>query len=270
MGDAMEDVEVSKSSKISKGDFIRISYIAKLEDGTIIDTTDEEIAKQNDIYNENARYGDIYVVVGEGHVVQGLDEDFEGREVGYKGEVVVPPEKGFGEYDPDNKEVVSVTRFKEKPYVGQRVKIRDKIGTIERIIGRKAIVDYNHPLAGKNVIFEYEIKEKLESDVDKVKALFVIHTGKDVDAKIEDKKVIVDVPRDAYFGQLFLIGKYRAVTEIFKHLEDVEEVLLVERFEKEAPIRKTVEEVKKTESETEEAEESEIKEIKEQKEPEEL
>ena len=65
MGDAMEDVEVSKSSKISKGDFIRISYIAKLEDGTIIDTTDEEIAKQNDIYNENARYGDIYVVVGE-------------------------------------------------------------------------------------------------------------------------------------------------------------------------------------------------------------
>ena len=36
MGDAMEDVEVSKSSKISKRDFIRISYIAKLEDGTVL------------------------------------------------------------------------------------------------------------------------------------------------------------------------------------------------------------------------------------------
>lgn len=230
-------------TKVSKGDFIRLSYIAKLEDGSIIDTSDEEIAKQNDIYNENARYGDIYVVVGEGHVVKGLDEDFEGKEVGYKGEVVVPPEKGFGEYDEDNKEVVSVTRFKERPYVGQRVKIGEKIGTIERIIGRKAIVDYNHPLAGKSIIFEYEIKERIDDDAGKVKALFVIHTGRDVEARIEDRKVIVDVPRDAYFSQLFLIGKYRAVTEIFKYL-DVDEVLLIERFEKEAPIRQTVEEVK--------------------------
>ncbi len=242
MGETNEDAN-KVNGVISKGDFIRVSYTAKLEDGTVIDSTDEEIAKEHDIYNENARYGDIYVVVGEGHVVKGLDEDFEGKEVGYKGEVVVPPEKGFGEYDEDNKEVVSVTRFKEKPYVGQRVKIGEKIGTIERIIGRKAIVDYNHPLAGKNIIFEYEIKEKIEDDVGKVKALFVIHTGKDVEAEIEDKKVIVEVPRDAYFSQLFLIGKYRAVTDIFKYL-DVDEVLLVEKFEKEAPIRKTVEEIK--------------------------
>lgn len=243
--------EVSNNDNvISKGDFIRVSYTAKLEDGTVIDSTDEEVAKKHDIYNENARYGDIYVIVGEGHVVTGLDEAFEGKEVGYKGDVMVPPDKGFGEYDADNKEVVSVTRFKEKPYVGQRVKIGEKVGTIERIIGRKAIVDYNHPLAGKNIIFEFEIKEKIEDDVGKIKALFVIHTGKDVEAKVEDNKVIVDIPRDAYFSQLFLIGKYRAVTDIFKYL-DVEEVLLVEKFEKEAPIKKTVEEVKKEELEGE-------------------
>ncbi|RLI72977.1 peptidylprolyl isomerase [Archaeoglobales archaeon] len=247
----MSDEVSNNDNVVSKEDFIRVGYTAKLEDGTVIDSTDEEVAKEYDIYNENARYGDIYVIVGEKHVVKGLDEAFEGKEVGYKGEVTVPPDKGFGEYDPDNKEIVSITRFKEKPQIGQRVKIGEKVGTIERIIGRKAIIDYNHPLAGKNIIFEFEIKEKIEDDVGKVKALFVIHTGKDVEVKIEDNKVIVDVPRDAYFSQLFLIGKYRAVTDIFKYL-DVEEVLLVEKFEKEAPIRKTVEEVKGKDKEIEE------------------
>ncbi len=134
---------------ISDGDFIRLSYTAKLEDGTIVDTTDEEVAKEHGIYNENARYGDIYIVVGKGHVLPGLEEDIKGKEVGYKGTVEIPPEKAFGEYNPDFKDTFSINRFKERPEVGQRVRIGDRIGTVERIVGRRVIVDFNHPLAGK-------------------------------------------------------------------------------------------------------------------------
>ncbi|MBO8179335.1 MAG: peptidylprolyl isomerase [Archaeoglobus sp.] len=240
---------------ISDGDFIRLSYTAKLEDGTIVDTTDEEVAKEHGIYNENARYGDIYAVIGKGHILPGLEEDIKGKEVGYKGTVEIPPEKAFGEYNPELKDTFSINRFKERPEIGQRVRIGDRIGTVERIVGRRVIVDFNHPLAGKKIVFEYEIKEKLEKPEDKIKALFVIHTGIDVkDVKIEGEKAIVEVSSDVYLNQLFLIGRYRAVKEIFE-ATDVKEIEIVERFEREQELLKLGEELKETEKEASEEKE---------------
>ncbi|TDA28298.1 MAG: peptidylprolyl isomerase [Archaeoglobi archaeon] len=229
---------------LALGDFVRISYTAKLEDGKVIDTTDPEIAKKEGIFNENARYGDIYAVLGEGHILKGLEEDIIGKEVGYKGVVVVPPEKGFGNYDASKKDSFSITRFRERPQVGQRVRVGDKVGTVERIVGRRVIVDFNHPLAGKNITFEYEIKEKLEKVEDKLKALFVIHTGVDVKKVVlENDKAIVEVPTDAYLNQIFLIGRYRVIKDAFKHL-NLKEIDIVERFEK-GEVAKAVEEAKK-------------------------
>ncbi|MEM0303463.1 MAG: peptidylprolyl isomerase [Archaeoglobaceae archaeon] len=237
---------------ISNGDFIRLSYTAKLETGEVIDTTSAEVAKESGIFNENTRYGDIYAVVGEGHVLKGLDEDLVGKEVGYRGEVKIPPAKAFGEYDPNKKDSFSITKFKEKPEVGQRVRIGDKIGTVERIVGRRVVVDFNHPLAGKNVVFEYEIKEKLEKLEDKLKALFVIHTGLEVkNLAVDGEKATVEVSNEAYLNQLFLLGRYRVVRDAFRLL-NLKEIQIVEKFEKKA------EEVKKTEeTKSEEAQKTE-------------
>lgn len=218
---------------IAKGDFVRISFTAKLEDGSVIDTTDEKTAKEFGIYNENTRYGDVYIIVGEKQIVEGLDEDIVGKEVGYKGSVLLPPEKAFGKYDPKNKDAVAITKFSEKPEVGQRVRVGNKIGIVERIVGRRVIVDFNHPLAGKNVLFEYEIKEKVEKPEDKVKAIFLIHSGVEVkDVRLDGNRVIIEVPKEAYFSQMFLIGKYRAAQDIFKFL-NAEEVEMIERIKKE-------------------------------------
>lgn len=219
---------------ISNGDFVKISYTAKLETGEVIDTTSEEVAKRSGIFNENTKYGDIYAVVGEGHVLKGLDEDLVGKEVGYKGEVKIPPAKAFGEYDPSKKDSISITKFREKPEVGQRVRIGEKFGTVERIIGRRVIVDFNHPLAGKNIIFEYEIKEKLERLEEKLKALFMIHTGIELkNLSVDGEKAIVEVPNEAYLNQLFLIGRYRVVRDAFRLL-NLKEIQIVEKFEKKA------------------------------------
>jgi len=39
----------------------------------VFDTTYEEVAKEHDIYDENTRYDSFVIVVGKGHVVEGLD-----------------------------------------------------------------------------------------------------------------------------------------------------------------------------------------------------
>ncbi len=218
---------------IKEGDFVKISYTAKLEDGTVIDSTDENVAKEHGVYEEHARYGDIVIVVGEGHVVKGLEEDIVGKEVGYKGVVEVPPEKAFGEYDPEKKEMITLKKFKEKPMPGDRVRVGDRVGVVEKVVGRRAIVDFNHPLAGKKIIFEYEIKEKIDDPAEKIKALLLIHTGRELEAKIEDGKAVIEVPREAAFNQFFILGKLAVVNEIFEHVPEVKEVEFVERFVKE-------------------------------------
>jgi FKBP-type peptidyl-prolyl cis-trans isomerase SlyD len=241
---------------IEKGDIIRISYTAKLEDGTVIDTTDEKVAKEFGIYSEDYRYGDVYVIVGERNVVEGFEEDLIGKDVGYKGTVKVPPEKAFGEYDPEKKEVISIARLKEKPRVGDRVKVGDRVGVVERIIGRRAIVDFNHPLAGKSIIFEYEIKEKVEDVAKKIEAIFMIYTGMEVKAKVEGKKAIVEVPRNFHFIPYAPLNKVSALARIFKYL-DIEEVEIVERHKKaEVP---SFEEVKKEKTEEKEEKTEEVK-----------
>jgi len=247
------------STVIKKDDFVKIGYTARLEDGTVIDTTDEEVAKENNIFNERANYGDIIVVVGERQVITGLDEALEGKEVGFKGEITVPPEKAFGPYDPKNKDFISIKRLKEKPVIGQRIQVDNKFGFVERIIGRRVLVDFNHPYAGKTIKFDLEIKEKVEEPEKKVDALFHIYTAKHVDVKIEDKKVRVEIPRGASIDQYFMVGKYSAVNGVFKHL-DIDELEIVEVFKKDEElvksfVKKPEEEEKKEEGEEEKSEE---------------
>lgn len=244
-------------SVIQKGDFVRISYTAKLEDGTVIDSTDEEVAKEHGVYEENARYGDIVVVVGEGHVIKGLDEALEGKEVGFKGSVEVPPEKAFGEYDPENKEVISISRFKERPEPGTRVRVGERVGIIERVIGRRAVVDFNHPLAGKTITFDFEIKEKIESPEEKIRSIFMIHTGREVSVELDGRKAVIEIPRGLSLDQAFMLRKYAAVNDIFR-LTDVEEIELVERFEKktEEPSEAESVETPETAEETSQTEET--------------
>ncbi|MHC1570530.1 MAG: FKBP-type peptidyl-prolyl cis-trans isomerase, partial [Methermicoccaceae archaeon] len=90
---------------------MRISYTGRLDDGKVFDTTDEKIARDEGIYSEHTAYGPDVVIVGAGHVIKGLEEDMVGRDEGYEGEVVVSPEKGFGERNPEMVKVYSITKF---------------------------------------------------------------------------------------------------------------------------------------------------------------
>ncbi len=86
--------------------------------------------KANNLYNEKGKYGGDVFVVGAGHAIAGLDEDFIGREVGYKGSVTVPPEKAFGHRNPELIETIPITKFKDRPYVGMMVQVDGRPGMV--------------------------------------------------------------------------------------------------------------------------------------------
>ena len=217
---------------IQKGDFIKVSYTGKTaDDGRVFDTTDEEVAKANNVYNEKGKYGGDVVIVGAGHTVTGLDEDFIGKDAGYKGSVSVPPEKAFGKRNPELIESIPITKFKERPQVETMVEVDGRPGMVIRMIGRMAQVDFNRFLAGQTVTYDYEIKEKIEDIEGKVKGLLGLYIGKDFSVQVNDGTVTVEIQPELTYNQKWLMSKRQIAREIIDNT-DIKEILYLERYNK--------------------------------------
>ncbi|KUH34320.1 peptidylprolyl isomerase [Thermococcus celericrescens] len=206
--------------KVQKGDVIRLHYTGKVkETGEVFDTTYEEVAKEAGIYNENGIYGPVPIAVGAGHVLSGLDEQLEGLEVGKKYEIIVPPEKGFGKRDPKLIKTFTLGQFRRQgiyPFPGMPIEIeteggRKLKGRVLTVSGGRVRVDFNHPYAGKHLIYEAEVVEKIEDPIEKVKALIELRmprvdTGK-VIIEVGEKDVTVDFSNAGLDRNTLVLGE---------------------------------------------------------------
>ncbi|CAB49667.1 FKBP-type peptidyl-prolyl cis-trans isomerase [Pyrococcus abyssi] len=183
--------------KVNRGDVIRINYTGRVkETGEIFDTTYEDVAKEAGIYNPKGVYGPVPIAVGAGHVIPGLDKRLIGLEVGKKYTIEVPPEEGFGLRDPKLIKVFTIGQFKKQgiiPFPGLEVEVttesgRKMKGRIITVSGGRVRVDFNHPLAGKTLVYEVEIVEKIEDPIEKIKALIELRLP-----MIDKDKLIIEV-----------------------------------------------------------------------------
>ena len=157
---------------IKKHDFIEIDYTGKMEE-QVFDTTREKDAKEAGMTNPGFEYKPMIICVGENQVIKGVDARLEGKEIGKEYDFKVPPEEGFGKKDPKMLRMVPLRIFKEQninPMPGLQVNIDSVVGIIKTVGGGRAIVDFNHPLSGRDVEYKVKInrivsdtKEKLES-----------------------------------------------------------------------------------------------------------
>lgn len=218
---------------VKEGDVIELSYTGRVDDD-IFDTTDEDLAKKEGIYKENLEYGPITIMLGAGHIIKGLEEELIGKEVGYEGEVEIPPEKGFGEYKEELKMLIPVNKIKDNAEPGTQVMVDGRIGTIDRIIGRRALVDFNLPLAGKVLKYNYKIVRKVEDPNEQVKALIKVYINKDVDGVeiSEDGIASVYIGYELSMDRQWMVFKKNIADELLDHLVDIKEVRYIERYQK--------------------------------------
>ncbi|HPJ30570.1 MAG TPA: peptidylprolyl isomerase [Methanothrix sp.] len=213
---------------VKDGDFIRVDYTESV-DGRVISTTDRDAAMNNDIYEDGLEYGPALIIVGSGDVVAGFKDELMGKEIGASGSVEVPPEEAYGIRDPDNVELISLTKFKkERPEIGMRVSVDGKMGTLTRIIGRKARIDYNHVLADKTVKYDYKIVERIEDRQEKLNNLVRIFAKIDLKAEILDGDVAeIDSPWEMSYYREWPMMR-RGVAEMAMRLLDLKEVRYIE------------------------------------------
>ena len=187
--------------KLKKGDFIQIDYVGRIkENNQIFDLTEEELAKKENIHQKGSQYKPITICLGEGDVVKGLDEELIDKEVGNSYTINVSPEKGFGKKDAKLLKIVNTNMFIKKninPVPGLQVNIDNMVGTIRTVTGGRTILDFNHPLAGRNLVYEVKILKKITDDEEKLKSILSFHLAiNKPDIKIENGTALInnDVP----------------------------------------------------------------------------
>ncbi|MDY7080919.1 MAG: FKBP-type peptidyl-prolyl cis-trans isomerase [Halobacteria archaeon] len=242
---------------IQEGDFIKLEYTARtgVDDEVeerVIYTTYEDVAEESEMDTEGREFGPRTIILGEDFLFDVVEEDIIGNDVGYSNTIVVPAEEAFGEHDPDDVETVSAKKIPEDDrYPGAEVEINGRQGYLETIIGGRARVDFNHPLAGDDVTYEFEVVDVVDDRIEQVQGLIDLYTGADVEisegtetkttveendegeeeeVEEEVETIYIEIPPQMAMNQNWAFMKQQ-ITDDIMHRFDIERVVIRETFD---------------------------------------
>lgn len=248
---------------MEKGDIVYVEYDA-YADGKLFDTTHEDVAKENDLYdeNQNQRYSPLPVIIGAGKLVKGFERALSESNVGEEKEAEFGEDDGFGKRDPKLVETFSIREFRREriePQPGMEVSIRNRKGTIVTVTAGRVIVDFNDPLAGKTLKYKFKIVEKVEEPERKAKAVIEMYypsyQGFIISSDGEFMNVIL--PEICKSDQRWFLVKFAVVGDLRDHAK-VNKVRFIEEYVSEET--RAQEEQKKIEEKEQPSEEPEAEE----------
>ncbi|MBI4167630.1 MAG: FKBP-type peptidyl-prolyl cis-trans isomerase [Candidatus Aenigmarchaeota archaeon] len=183
------------------GDFIKINYVGRIkETNEVFDLTDESVAKKEKIELQNIIYGPVTVIAGEKMILPALEEEIVAMKAGETKKIDLDSAKAFGPRDSRLIKVFSEAEFIKNdmnPAPGLTVNVNGLRGKVLSSSGGRVQVDFNHPLAGKNLVYDMTCLGVVENDDDKVKSLMQYYTGikgDELTVSIKDSQVTVVMP----------------------------------------------------------------------------
>jgi FKBP-type peptidyl-prolyl cis-trans isomerase 2 len=156
---------------ISKKDFVEIEFTGKVKGGDIFDTNISEDAKKVDIKIDEKP---LVVCVGQGMVIPGFDKSLEGKEINKLYSIEIAPEEAFGPRKRDLIQLIPLKVFREKnvnPVPGMTLALDNNLVKVVSVSGGRVLVDFNNPLAGKNLIYDFKIKRKVDDKKEQVNSI---------------------------------------------------------------------------------------------------
>ncbi len=132
------------------GDTVRVHYTGTLEDGTEFDSSREREP--------------IEFTLGAGQVIPGFESAVTGMEPGESKTFTIPADEAYGPHRPELIHRVPRAQVPSEVTLtpGARLEARDQGGrrvvlTVVEVTEEEAVLDANHPLAGKDLTFQIEL-----------------------------------------------------------------------------------------------------------------
>jgi FKBP-type peptidyl-prolyl cis-trans isomerase 2 len=146
--------------EVINGNTVSFHYIGTLEDGTEFDNSYERGAPMSG-------------VLGEGKLISGFENALLGMKPNEKKSIVIESKDAYGEFNPNAIQNVPLTSFPEDfvAVKGNTVQGKDAneqvfTAIITEVAEDKVILDFNHPLAGKNLNFDIEVLTVEETETE--------------------------------------------------------------------------------------------------------
>lgn len=137
--------------RAENGNRVKVQFVGRLDNGTV--------------FGETSAEKPLEFTLGQDEVIPGFVEAVRGMEPGQSKTVQVPPEKGFGQYDPEKLIQFNRGHFaKREPIIqGMEVVLKDKagrehVGRVGSFSDESVTLDLNHPLAGQKLQFDIHLQ----------------------------------------------------------------------------------------------------------------
>ena len=199
---------MAEQDKINKGDFIEIEFTGTIpETGEIFDTNIKEDAEKSDIKAKETK--PYIMAVGHGMLIKGFDRELQGKQTGKQYKARFNPEEAFGERQKNMVKMIPSKMFHEQniqPQRGMQLSLDGRLVRILSVSGGRVLVDFNNPLAGKEVEYKYKIKRKITDENEKINALqdFFFRRRFDFETKNNNKTIIFKIPKSQENSQSFV------------------------------------------------------------------
>ena len=128
----------------------------------------------SEILDSNKGHGPLEFITGKGQIIPGLERQLYGLEKGESADIKVPAAEAYGEYNPEAVDTLPKEQFagldlKEGMQLygqsedGQTVQV-----TVKSFDENGVTIDYNHPLAGMDLMFSVTILDTREATPDEI------------------------------------------------------------------------------------------------------
>ena len=133
---------------ITKGNTVDVHYTGKLTTGEVFDSSEGK---------EPLKFQ-----VGSGQIIPGFEEGLMGKKVGDKITVNIQPENAYGQVREDLFVKVPLDKMPGEVQVGQSLQAvgadnRPVQVVVKEVNEDHIVIDGNHPLAGKELVFDIEV-----------------------------------------------------------------------------------------------------------------
>lgn len=186
---------------MQKGDFLLVDYIGRVVSShEIFDTTVEKAAREGRVYHEGNEYKPALIIIGKGMIVKGVEEALEKMEKeGEEATITLQPEKAFGRRDAGLVKTVPYAVFREKniePAPGMLVDIAGMAAKIQSASGGRVRLDFNHPLAGREVTYWVKIVKLITLPEERIEA-FMQHFRVKGKHRFVEGKLVFELENEA-------------------------------------------------------------------------
>jgi FKBP-type peptidyl-prolyl cis-trans isomerase 2 len=137
--------------RVEVGDTVRFGSLVKLQDGSVVQESSVPIT----------------IEFGTGRIIKGLYNEMLGMAERKEKRFTVSPEEAYGLEDKNFFRSIPIELLEKsdiKPQIGMRIRTINGDCQIIGFSGKEVEVNYNHPLAGKTLIFDIKIEEIIKKE----------------------------------------------------------------------------------------------------------